>query len=207
MQQHLSTCDPNSSIHSAKVRRLGEKHIEKAKSYAAKAKAEVRKRKQDDNDCKIKGIKHISKAIGEQQGKPLTCVYRDRDTSGGGRKGEMTSNPVEVDAIVKRAWQAIYEGVGGCIATAIDKFLETYSSLIIKLPEAYLPPLDAEAVQEAFSRIKESAGALDGWSPKELSLLSREMYGHLAIMLTQVEAGAPWPRSSRIPWKYKSSNR
>ena len=108
----------------------------------------------------------------------------------------MTSNPVEVDAIVKRAWQAIYEGVGGCIATAIDKFLETYSSLIIKLPEAYLPPLDAEAVQEAFSRIKESAGALDGWSPKELSLLSREMYGHIATMLTQVEAGAPWPRSS-----------
>ena len=47
MLQQLNTCDPNSVIHSAKVKRLGEMHIERAKSYAAKIKAEVRKRKQD----------------------------------------------------------------------------------------------------------------------------------------------------------------
>ena len=104
--------------------------------WTYKAKAEVRKRKQEDNDRKTKGIKHISKAIGDQQAKPLTCVFRDRDTSGGGKQGEMTSNPGEVDAIVKGAWQAVYEGVGGCISTAVDKFLETYSNFIIKLPEA-----------------------------------------------------------------------
>jgi len=49
MLQQLNTCDPNSVIHSAKVKRLGEMHIERAKSYAAKIKAEVRKRKQEQN--------------------------------------------------------------------------------------------------------------------------------------------------------------
>ena len=34
-------------------------------------------------------------------------VKRDRDTDDGGKKGEITTNPKEVDAIVKRAWKAV----------------------------------------------------------------------------------------------------
>ena len=51
-------------------------------------------------------------------------------------------------------------------------------------------------VQASFSRIAESAGALDGWSPKELSYLSLATYCHIATLLNQIEKGAPWPRSS-----------
>ena len=54
----------------------------------------------------------------------------------------------------------------------------------------------AEMVQESFSRTKGSAGALDGWSPKELSILAFSAYGHIATLPCQVEEGAHWPRSS-----------
>ena len=51
-------------------------------------------------------------------------------------------------------------------------------------------------VQASFCRTAESAGALDGWSPKELSLLSVAVYCHFAALLDQIEEGAPWPRTT-----------
>ena len=32
--------------------------------------------------------------------------------------------------------------------------------------------------------------------PKELSMLSLKVYGHIATMLRQIEQGAPWPKSA-----------
>ena len=46
--------------------------------------------------------------------------------------GHMTSNPADVDAIVKRAWQQIHKGAGGCITDAVDVFLDTYCEVIYK---------------------------------------------------------------------------
>ena len=37
---------------------------------------------------------------------------------------------------------------------------------------------------------------MDGWNPKELSLLSLATCEAIAVMLDQIEQGAPWPRSS-----------
>lgn len=51
-------------------------------------------------------------------------------------------------------------------------------------------------VYESFSRTAESAGALDAWHPKELSLFSKLLCGKVADMLNQIEEGAQWPRSS-----------
>ena len=56
--------------------------------------------------------------------------------------------------------------------------------------------LMAKMVYDSFRWTKESAAALDGWSPKELSLLSLQACGHVADMLNQIEAGSPWPRSA-----------
>ena len=49
------------------------------------------------------GGKHLAAAIGDQPGKPLMSVCRDQDTKDGGKTGQMTSNPQDVNAIVKRA--------------------------------------------------------------------------------------------------------
>ena len=84
----------------------------------------------------------------------------------------MASNPADVDAIVKRAWQAIHKGAGGCITTAVDRLVDTYCNSIFKRRPFEVEKITAEMVQESFSRTKESAGALDGWSPEDLRILS-----------------------------------
>ena len=124
-------------------------------------------------------------------GKPLTNVCRDRDTADGGKTGQMTSNPADVDAIVKRAWQQIHKGAGGCITKAVDAFLGTYCDVIFKRKPFEVAKIMGGMMQASFSRTAESAGALDGWSPKELSYLSLAVYCHIATMLDQIEMGAP----------------
>ena len=49
-------------------------------------------------------------------------------------------------------------------------------------------------MKQSFSRTKESAGALDGWSPKELSMLSDKACDKVAVMLNQIEEGENWPK-------------
>ena len=189
-------CDLSNVIHTAKLTRIGDAHIAKAKAYEAKVKAEVIQARRQGNDCKDKGIKNLSKAISGPRAKPLTCVQRDRDTSDGGKVGQMTADPREVDAVVKRAWKAIYDGMQGCITPAVAKFLSKYNDFIARHSEMVVQPLDALATYESFQRIKESAAALDGWHPTELSLMSLQACGYIAIMLNDIEGGAPWPRSS-----------
>ena len=65
--------------------------------------------------------------------------------------------------------------------------MDLYCSTIYKRKPFEVEDITAEIVQEPFSRAKESAGALDGWSPKELSLLSFKAYGHIATLLDQIE--------------------
>lgn len=135
IQEHLiqiSECKIDNIMHVAKVQRLGEQHIQTAKHLASKAKAEVMRAKRGVNSSKKDGIKHLSKGIGNQPAKPLTCVKRDRDTPDGGKKGEIKADPQEVDAIVKRAWKVIYDGMVGCMQTVVDLFFDTYRHVILK---------------------------------------------------------------------------
>ena len=116
--------------------------------------------------------------------------------AGWGRKGQITNNPADIDAIVKRAWKAVYDGVEGCIQIAVDVFLEKFSKYTLKANPFQAPAITGERVFESFAKTAESAGALDGWNPKELALLSKEVCNHIAEMLNQIEAGAPWPKSA-----------
>ena len=68
-----------------------------------------------------------------------------------------------------------------------------------KLPQAEIKTIDAQTVFDSFSKTKESAGALDGWMPKELSLLSIETCEQIATMLNQIETGAPCPSQPLMP--------
>ena len=88
--------------------RCGEAQKKLAQQYFAKAKGEVEKAVKQKNSSGDDGGEYLSAAKGDQAGKPLTNVCRDQDTDDGGKTGQMTSNPADVDAIVKRAWQQIH---------------------------------------------------------------------------------------------------
>ena len=92
--------------------RCGEAHKRLAHQYFAKTKGEVEKAVKANNSSGENGGKYLAVAVGDQLGKPLMGVCRDRDTADGGNAGQMTSNPDDVDAIVKRARQKIHEGAG-----------------------------------------------------------------------------------------------
>ena len=107
--QSFETCDQSNVIHAAKITRIGEAHKQSATQYLARVKNEVDRQKRDRNSCTKSGGKHLSAAISEQKGKPMTNIVRDRDTDDGGKKGQITSNPADIDGIVRRAWQAIHK--------------------------------------------------------------------------------------------------
>ena len=64
-------------------------------------------------------------------------------------------------------------------------------------PDLHLDDLDVDTVYDSFRTTAKSAGALDGWQPKELAYFSRKLCGHIANMLNQIEQGRPWPTSTR----------
>ena len=102
-------CDLGNPLHSAKRTRCGEAHKRLAHQYFAKAKGEVENAVTNRNSNGEDGGKHLAAAVGDQLGTPLMSVCRDQDTADGGKTGQMTSNPEDVDAIVKRALQNIHE--------------------------------------------------------------------------------------------------
>ena len=106
------------------------------------------------------------------------------------------ANQKEIDAIVKRAWKAIHDGTSGCIDTAVEEYLNKYRRYIHKAAPAQVKKLTGKRVQEALRKTTESAGGMDGWSPKELSYLSAGTCEVRAVMLNQIEEGAPWPKSA-----------
>ena len=82
-------------------------------------------------------------------------VFRDRDTPDGGKAGQMTSDPAEIDAVVKRAWKAVYDGMQGCTVNATEKYLTIYCKYIVRLPEVKIGPIDGSRVFESFGNTKE----------------------------------------------------
>ncbi len=97
-----------------------------------KLRGEVQKKRRHKHGCNKQGVKHLSKAIGDQQAKALMCVARDQDTEDGGKKGQLTSNPTDIDAVVRRAWDAVYQGIGGCIERAVVMFLDKHARFSMK---------------------------------------------------------------------------
>ena len=59
------------------------------------------------NSCKTKGLKKIARSISDPPAKPLLFVKRDKPSEDGGLIGQLTSEPTEVDAIAKRAWEKV----------------------------------------------------------------------------------------------------
>ena len=121
-------------------------HIEKAKSIRSKLQNEVQKIKRVRNSCRKHGVKNLSAAIGEQQCNALLCIARGEDTQDGGKKGQLTSNPSDIDWVVRRAWKKIYDGIGGCIDTAVERYFNKCAAYILKTVPFEVAELDGESL-------------------------------------------------------------
>ena len=140
-----------------------------------------------------KGVKEVVARIDNRQAQPIAFLERDREGPQGQEAGTITTDPKEIDGIVKRAWKKIYAGTKDDTKKATEEFLEKYKAYLYRAEEYIIHAITMEDVREACREAGKTAGGLDGWDPADMSLLSDTVYGHIAALMNLIEAGAPWP--------------
>ena len=100
-------------------------------------------------------------------------MYLRRDQRGpqGQAEGTLTTDPKELDSIVKRAWNKICQGTKDNIEEAAVKSINKYKNYLHIAEEYTLPPITMQQVKEACMIASNSAGGMDGWRPSEMKLL------------------------------------
>lgn len=193
MGEDVKACDIRNSLHVPKLLKAAQRHIEIAKAWADKARSERRNNAKQASQDGSKGINVMSKATGGNGSKPLLYVKRDEECFGGGRPGTITTNPKEVDGIVRRAWQQMYDGSVANIDETVRQFAVKHGIRFFKDSDFDVENIDGEMVFKAFRNTAASAAGMDGWEPKEFTFFSKRLCEHVADLLALLEAGAPWP--------------
>lgn len=81
----------------------------------------------------------MSKAIDGQKGQPLKSIQRDRYTPDGGKAGQVTHDPKQIDAVVKRAWRAVHHGNVQDVEQTVESFLDKYNRYVHKGEQQEVP--------------------------------------------------------------------
>ena len=120
------------TIQAVKVMRIAQKHTETAKKLNDEAKKEIRKQQREKNDEAKRGIKHIARRIDQNAAPPLKFVKRDAHCTDGGKVGTITTDPQQVDGVVRRAWQNIYQGNVEDAAATVAAFMKNMPATFTK---------------------------------------------------------------------------
>ena len=158
-------------------------------------------RKEDQKNFKKKGKGqwNLMRSMEKRgQGKPLIALRRKVKGPRGQPKGSVTTNPDEVDSIIRAAYGKIYDGNAKEPAKLKEKYLEDYKKFIFESIEAEAEPITGKDLEEAMRGTKETAAGLDQWTPADLKLLSPKAYQAIAEMLNEIEKGKAWPRHMNI---------
>lgn len=144
-----------------------------------------------------RSIRQIVKRIDKDYAQPIMYLQRDKVGPQGQAVGTITTSPKEIDAIVRRAWDAIYQGSKADNDKAAGSFMAKYSQRVFKDQRFDLQPITAERVNNVCRRVPHTAGGMNGWDPADLSILSDLAYDIIARMLSAIVDGAPWQRATR----------
>ena len=152
----------------------------------ASAKAKDLKKEEHNND---KYHKKAFKSISGPGSPPLLFVERPDVGPQGQPKGSIATDPREVDSIFTRAWQAIYKGNVSNPMEHAGKFLDKYSKWLFSSDAFELGKLDPQDLMDVCVNGSMTAAGLDGWSPKDWSILPYEAFVDLALLLDAIEDG------------------
>lgn len=140
------------------------------------------------------GVKNMSKMLNSEPAKPLRLARRDRSGPNGEAIGTITTNPMEIDSIARRAWTAVYNGNFTDLAAAAEQFMGKYSKLIFSMDAEFeLFYITGADVKTACLKAKATAAGMDGWAPAEFAFLSDTVFDWLAVMYNLIEKGAERP--------------
>ena len=101
-----------------------------------------------------KRIKRTCSAVNPEAAKPLVYAELDVDQPSGRAKGQITTDPLEVDGVASRAWQRVYQGNASDLRAAADNFANKYKKFIFKGPVYNVARVSADDVAEEMKRAK-----------------------------------------------------
>ena len=76
-----------------------------------------------------RGVKEVARTIERKTASPLTHIKRNAGEEGREKEQEgYATDPKEIDKILRRAWNEVYDGNNGDMKQAAVRFLARYAS-------------------------------------------------------------------------------
>ena len=156
-----------------------------------KIKKDKQRRRQELN--KASSHKLISKILKNNSPAPMGCLKRPEDKDPKRPKGSLATDHAEIDEILRDTWQNITNGTEKDLEEVAQNFLRKYDKHILNKPEFEIGDLTFEEFRDVVRVNAESAPGLDGWTPKDIGILSDNALKLMVKMFNKIEKGAPWP--------------
>ena len=121
--------------------------------------------------------------------------------SAGNNTDNYVTDPIQVDRVARQAWNPIYAGNVKGIKQHCRDFLGKYGndkgkSYIYQPKEATeVKDIDPDELYQLFVHRKHNSGGLDGWTPEDVTLISKSACALICTMLNNIEMGTmQWPK-------------
>lgn len=109
----------------------------------------------------------------------------------------ITTEPYEIDKIMINTWHEITKGNIDDPEKHADKFIEHYDMHIPKKQQEHVKDIETHDLRRVLKLKTSSAPGMDGWSTKDLGLVSYKALSLLTLMLNCIETkGHQWPKST-----------
>ena len=101
-----------------------------------------------------------------------------------------------MDRVAREAWKPIYAGNVKNIREHCEAFCNKYTDFLFKpVQTSEVEDIDPELLFQTFVHSKRNSGGLDGWTPADLTLISRRACILICALLNKIETGnMQWPK-------------
>ena len=168
------------------------------------------KKQRAEHDCPKAGIKVMAKRIHGPKAAALLYVKRDAKCGEGKIPGTFTTDPAEIDAVVRRAWQHIYKGNVADVSQTVQDFMTKYDRYIFKAPQGEASVITEDMVKAAFAKGGKSAAAWIAGNRRNLpsfQILHATGQRRFIILLRPELSGRKAPSTPRLlSWRRREPN-
>ena len=105
----------------------------------------------------------------------------------------MTTDPKEIDSIIREAWSPIYNGNPEDIGKLVDNFMAKYEDYIFEQEPWQIEEIKWQDIKQACQVGTHTAGGLDAWTKDDLYWGSDKAYQWLAKWFALIESNQAWP--------------
>ena len=140
------------------------------------------------------GQKKVATYIKDKRCSPLQSIQKPRQPGQPG-EGEVTTNPREVDSIIREAWAPVYNGNPADIDKLVQDFVDKYKDHIFQQDPWQVDDISWQDIKHARQHGTHTAGGLDTWTKDDLYWVSDRAFQWLAEWFKCIEETTNWPEA------------